>query len=79
LLDAENEHNSAFFNMLKNLDRDERFSLIQASVSKEMPNFLTTPKEIDIYIDKAAEIVANGINFALHENISFTDIQQYVS
>ena len=79
LLDAEDNHNSAFFNMLKNLDRDERFSLIQTSVSKEMPNFLTTPKEIDIFIDKAAEIVANGINFALHENISFTDIQQYVS
>ncbi|MBO5929708.1 MAG: GPR endopeptidase [Clostridia bacterium] len=79
LLDAENEQNSAFFNMLKNLDSDERFSLIQSSVSKETPNFLTTPKEIDIFINKAAEIVANGINFALHKDITFSDIQQYIS
>ncbi len=79
LLGAEDENTSAFFTMLKNLDRDERSALIQASVSKEIPNFLTTPKEIDILIEKAAEIVANGINFALHKDITFSDIQQYVS
>jgi len=44
------------------------------SVSKEILNFSTTPKEIDILIKKCAEVVANGINFALHDNITFEDI-----
>lgn len=71
--------NSAFFKMLKELNPEDRFALIQNSVSKVMPNFMTTPKEIDILIDKTAEVVANGINFALHKNISFEDIDIYVS
>ncbi len=76
---SENDDNSPFFQMLKKMDDDERFRLIQKSVSKAMPNFLTTPKEIDILISKAAEVVANGINFALHKDITFEDISLYIS
>lgn len=75
----ENDDNSTFFKMLKGLNSEDRFKLIQASVSKAMPNFMTTPKEIDILIDKTAEVVANGINFALHKDITFEDIDIYVS
>ncbi len=49
------------------------------SVSKEILNFSTTPKEIDILIRKCAEVVANGINFALHDNITFEDIDILVN
>jgi len=49
------------------------------SVSKEIVNFSTTPKEIDILIKKCAEVVANGINFALHDNITFEDIDILVN
>ncbi len=73
------DQNSSFYQMLKNLDEDERYDLIRTSVSQDMPYFLTTPKEIDILINKTAEVVANGINFALHEDITFEDIQIYVS
>lgn len=48
-------------------------------VSKEILNFTTTPKEIDILIRKCAEVVANGINFALHDNITFEDIDLFVN
>ncbi len=75
----ENDDNTAFFKMLKGLNPEDRFGLIKASVSKAMPNFMTTPKEIDILIDKTAEVVANGINFALHKDITFEDIDIYVS
>lgn len=81
LLDSmgEDDKNTPFYKMLKNLDPDGRYELIRASVSKEMPYFLTTPKEIDILINKTAEVVANGINFAMHEGITFEDIDIYVS
>lgn len=48
-------------------------------VSKEILNFTTTPKEIDILIKKCAEVVANGINFALHDNITFEDVDLFVN
>lgn len=49
------------------------------NISKEILNFSTTPKEIDILIKKCAEVVANGINFALHDNITFEDIDIFVN
>ena len=76
---SQNDDNTAFFKMLKGLNSEDRFGLIKESVSKSMPNFMTTPKEIDILIDKTAEVVANGINFALHKDITFEDIDIYVS
>lgn len=48
-------------------------------VSKDILNFTTTPKEIDILIKKCAEVVANSINFALHDNITFEDIDLFVN
>lgn len=48
-------------------------------VSKDILNFTTTPKEIDILIKKCAEVVANGINFALHDNITFEDVDLFVN
>lgn len=75
----ESNDNSDFFKLLKSLNHEGRSALIKESVSKSMPNFMTTPKEIDILIDKTAEVVANGINFALHRDITFEDIDIYVS
>lgn len=49
------------------------------NISKKILNFSTTPKEIDILIKKCAEVVANGINFALHDNITFEDIDIFVN
>lgn len=76
---SQSGESSEFFKSLKELSEEERFSLIKNSVSSAMPNFLTTPKDIDILIGKTAEVVANGINFALHKNISFEDIEIYIS
>ena len=45
LLDSmdEDEKNTSFYKMLKSLDPDGRFDLIRASLSKQVPYFLTTP------------------------------------
>ncbi len=73
------EKDSAFYKILKDFSHEERYQLIASSVSSEMPHFMTTPKEIDLLIGKTAELVANGINFALHKDITFEDIQAFVS
>ena len=71
--------NTPFFKSLKAMDENERYALIKSSVLEFLPDFMTTPKEIDILIKKCAEVLANGINFALHKDITFSDIEVYVS
>lgn len=39
---------------------------------------MVTPRDIDLVIDRCSKAVANGINLALHENISLSDIEEYV-
>ncbi|MBO5733421.1 MAG: GPR endopeptidase, partial [Clostridia bacterium] len=64
---AEDTLSLAFSDLAEKLPFDE--ILHSGKISKEILNFTTTPKEIDILIKKASEVVANGINFALHDNI----------
>lgn len=74
---AEDTLSLAFSEFAENLPFDE--ILRSGKISKEILNFTTTPKEIDILVKKAAEVVANGINFALHDNITFEDIDIFVN
>lgn len=74
---AEDTLSLAFSDLAEKLPFDE--ILHSGKISKEILNFTTTPKEIDILIKKAAEVVANGINFALHDNITFEDIDIFVN
>ncbi len=72
------KNNSDFYKMLSSLDRDEQFRLIKEALYPSIGNFIVTPKDVDLMIEKTAKIVANGINFALHKNISLEDIEMYV-
>ena len=38
-----------------------------------------TPREIDAFVSDSAKLLAYGINFALHENLSLEDIDLFVS
>ncbi len=58
-------------------NREDIFKITK--IPEEISNFTTTPKEIDILVKKCADIVANGINFALHDNITFEDIDLLIN
>ena len=57
-----------------NIDR----SKIYNAVSKSVGNMMVTPKDIDSVIERAAKTIANGINLALHKNLSLKDIESYI-
>ncbi len=67
--------------IFRDLGEDVPFDDILRSqnVPKELFNFTTTPKEIDVLIKKCAEVVSNGINFSLHDGITFEDIDIFVN
>lgn len=43
-----------------------------------MGSLVITPKNIDLIIEKSSKTVANGINMALHKNLTFEYIESYV-
>ena len=62
-------------NDFKDIGREKIYSLI----SKNVKNMMVTPKDIDSVIEKASKTVANGINLALHKNLTLSEIENYIS
>lgn len=67
-----------FYNMMKSIDRNEKFVMIQEVLKPYIGNLIVTPKEIDEVIEKVAKVIANGLNIALHKGITLNDVNRYV-
>lgn len=59
---------SRFYQLLKNMDKNEKYNLIKEVISP-YDNLMVTPKEIDEMINDMAGIVAEGINLSLHPGL----------
>lgn len=71
--------NGEFYNMLKNMDKTEKYKLINEVIYPYIGNLMVTPKEIDRLIDDIAIVIANGLNYALHPSIKQEDIDRYLN
>ena len=68
-----------FYNMMKNIDRNEKYSLIREVLEPYAGNLIVTPKEIDDVIRRVSKVVANGLNIALHQGIGLDDVDRYIN
>jgi spore protease len=69
---------SDFYNMMKGIDRDEKYQLIQEVLNPYIGSLIVTPKEIDDIIERISKVIANGLNIALHQGITLDDVNRYV-
>ncbi len=60
------------------LGDEKKNQLIKDALSKNIGSLMVTPKDIDTVIEKTSKTVANGINLALHKNLTFEDIESFV-
>ncbi len=67
-----------FYNMLNDIDKNEKYQLIQEVLNPYIGNLIVTPKEIDDIIERISKIIANGLNIALHKGITLKDVNRYV-
>jgi spore protease len=74
----EAKEDKQFYNMLKNIDRNEKYQLIQEVLEPYIGNLIVTPKEIDDVVDRIAKVIANGLNIALHQGITLDDVDRYI-
>jgi len=50
-------------------------SFTDTEIMADIPNMMVTPRDIDRLIERAAELIAFGINLALHPTLSFEDVR----
>ncbi|MBE6062760.1 MAG: GPR endopeptidase [Clostridium butyricum] len=74
------ESGNDFYKMLKNLNRDEKGSLIREVLSSEaLGEMIVTPKDIDLVIESLAKIISNAINMAAQPNMDMEDINKFMN
>ncbi len=66
----EEQHRKTFLGMIGTLEDEEKRRLIQEVLSPIGHNLMVTPKEVDVFIEDMANLIANGINAALHESVT---------
>lgn len=59
-------------------DEQKKNMLIQEALTKNIGVLMVTPKDIDSVIEKTSKTIADGINLALHKNLTFEDIESFV-
>ncbi|ABR49195.1 spore protease [Alkaliphilus metalliredigens QYMF] len=69
---------SEFYSMLEKLKEEEKYGLIREVLEPYNANVMVTPKEIDDIILDLSQIIANGINIALHPGIDLKDVNRYI-
>ncbi len=70
---------SQFYNMLRELKEEEKYSLITEVLEPYSANIIVTPKEVDEVIVNLSQIIANGINIAVHPGIDLKDVNRYLN
>lgn len=70
---------SEFYNMLNEIDRDEKYQMISELLDPYTGNLIVTPKEIDEVVERVSKVIANGLNISLHQGITLNDVNRYIS
>ncbi|MNI12942.1 Germination protease precursor [compost metagenome] len=63
--------------LLDSMNEQERLQLVKEVLNPIGHDLLVTPKEIDEFIEDIANIIASGLNAALHEAIDHTNVAAY--
>lgn len=65
----EEKHRKTFLGIVGTLPDDEKRRLIQEVLAPLGHNLMVTPKEVDVFIEDMANLIANGLNASLHSSI----------
>ncbi|SHE86345.1 MULTISPECIES: GPR endopeptidase [Caloramator] len=74
----QSKDNKDFYDIVKKVDKNEKYILIREILSPYISDLMVTPKEIDALIDDMSKIIANSINLALHPSLDKEDLNKYL-
>jgi spore protease len=64
------EHRKTFLGIVGTLPDEEKRKLIHEVLSPLGHNLMVTPKEVDVFIEDMANLLATGLNSALHQKVT---------
>jgi spore protease len=65
----EEAERQTFLGIVGTLPEEEKRKLIHEVLAPLGHNLMVTPKEVDVFIEDMANLIANGLNAALHSNV----------
>ncbi|WP_053367197.1 GPR endopeptidase [Bacillus sp. FJAT-27245] len=65
----EEEHRKTFLGIVGTLEEEEKRQLIHEVLAPLGHNLMVTPKEVDVFIEDMANLIATGLNSALHSEV----------
>jgi spore protease len=73
----EEQHRQTFLGMIGTLEEEEKRKLIYEVLAPLGHNLMVTPKEVDVFIDDMANLIAGGLNSALHPKVNQDNVGTY--
>lgn len=70
---------SDFYKMLKDMNRDDKYKLIQEVLYPFYGHLMVTPKEVDRLVEDISVIIADGLNVAIHPGVDTKDLGRYIN
>ena len=67
-----------YFKSLENLTDQDRRTIVRQVLPETLGDLMVTPKEVDRLIEDIADVIAGGINQAMHPNIDYENIHMYL-
>lgn len=64
---------------LEGMDENEKYALIKEVLDPYGANVIVTTKEIDKTIADISQVIANGLNIAIHPGIDLKDVNRYLN
>ncbi|WP_088102535.1 GPR endopeptidase [Alkalihalobacillus urbisdiaboli] len=71
------EKRQTIMGMIGTLPEDEKRQLIREVLAPLGHNLMVTPKEVDVFIDDMANVIAEGLNAALHKQVDQGNVGAY--
>lgn len=71
------EKRKTFLGIVGSLSEDEKRSLLNEVLTPIGHNLMVTPKEVDGFMIDMANVLARGINAALHKNVDVKNVSSY--
>ncbi|MCQ2008460.1 MAG: GPR endopeptidase [Sporolactobacillus sp.] len=71
------EKRAAFLGMVGTLSEEEKAQLIREALGASGTQMMVTPKEVDFFIEKMGNVIAEGLNAALHHQVNQKNVGHF--
>jgi spore protease len=71
------DNTGAILGMLDSMSEDDRLNMVKEVLDPVGHNLLVTPKDIDQFVEDIANVIASGLNAALHDAVDTSNVAAY--